>query len=260
MLVGLNIIVCVKSVVLDAPDGIIVRTTDSCALNPFDRPAIEAAIKLREEEGGQITALSMGPEAAGLGLYEALSMGIDQAVLFSDPKLAGSDTLATSTALGSAIKKLGPYDLVIFGARTSDSDTGQVGPQTAVYLGLPLVAGVFDIRPNASSLIVERRMDEFIERYEIALPGIITIHPSAFQPRDSSLMEINEAFTDKMIRKMSLDQLDLSPEQVGNSGSPTRVLAMKKVSRERKCEFIAGPMEEQAEELTQRLKETGLIG
>ena len=257
---GLNIIVCVKSVVLDAPDGIIIRTTDSCALNPFDRPALEAAIKLREEKGGQITALSMGPQAACLGLYEALSMGVDQAVLFSDPKLAGSDTLATSTALGSAIKKLGPYDLVIFGAKTSDSDTGQVGPQTAVYLGLPLVTGVYDIQPDDSSLIVERRIDEFIERYEIALPGIITIHPSAFQPRDSSLMEINEAFTDKMIKKVSLDHLDLSPELFGNSGSPTRILSMKKVRRERKCDFIAGSMEEQAEELTGRLKETGLIG
>jgi len=257
---GLNIIVCVKSVVLDAPDGIIIRTTDSCALNPFDRPAIEAAIRLREEEGGQITALSMGPEAACLGLYEALSMGIDQAVLVSDPKLAGSDTLATSTALGSAIKKLEPYDLVIFGAKTSDSDTGQVGPQTAVYLGLPLVTGVYDIQPNGKSLLVERRIDEFIERYEIALPGVFTINPSAFQPRDSSLMEINEAFTDKWIRKMSLDHLDLSPEQVGNSGSPTRLLAMKKVKRERKCDFIPGSVEEQAEELTRRLKETGLIG
>lgn len=257
---AINIIVCVKSVVLNAPDGIIVRTTDSCALNPFDRPAIEAAIKLREEGGGQITALSMGPEAACLGLYEALSMGVDQAVLFSDPKLAGSDTLATSTALGSVIKKLGPYDLVIFGAKTSDSDTGQVGPQTAVYLGLPLITGAYDIKSNGSSLIVERRIDEFIERYEISLPGVITIHPSAFQPRDSSLMEINDAFTDKLIRKMSLDHLDLSPEQVGNLGSPTRVLAMKKVSRERKCDFIAGSVEEQAEELTGRLKETGLIG
>jgi electron transfer flavoprotein beta subunit len=257
---GLNIIVCVKSVVLDAPDGVVVRTMDSCALNPFDRPAIEAALKLQEEYGGKITALSMGPEAACLGLYEALSMGIDQAVLVSDPKLAGSDTLATSTALGSAIKKLEPYDLVIFGAKTSDSDTGQVGPQTAVYLGLPLVTGVYDIQPNGRSLFVERRIDEFIERYEIALPGVFTIHPLAFQPRDSSLMEINEAFTDKRIRKMSLDHLDLSPEQVGNSGSPTRLLAMKKVKRERKCDFIPGSVEEQAEELTRRLKETGLIG
>jgi electron transfer flavoprotein beta subunit len=258
--VAINIIVCVKSVVLDAPDGIVVRTMDSCALNPFDRPAIEAAIKLRDENGGQITALSMGPEAACLGLYEALSTGIDQAVLVSDSKLAGSDTLATSTALGSAIKKLEPYDLVLFGARTSDSDTGQVGPQTAVYLGLPLITGVRDIYVDDKALTVERKIDEFLERYEISLPGVFTIHPSAFQPRDSSLMEINEAFTDKEIQKLTLNDLDLSPEQVGNSGSPTRVLAMKKVTRKRQCDFISGSLEEQAEELTRRLKETGLIG
>jgi electron transfer flavoprotein beta subunit len=260
MLVAINIIVCVKSVVLDAPDGIVIRTMDSCALNPFDRPALEAALKLREENGGQITALSMGPEAACLGLYEALAMGVDQALLVSDPRLAGSDTLATSTALGSAIKKLEPYDLVLFGAKTSDSDTGQVGPQTAVYLGLPLITGVRDIQSNGKSFMVERKIDEFIERYEIALPGVFTIHPSAFQPRDSSLMEINVAFTDKDIQKMTLSDLDLSPEKVGNLGSPTRLLAMKKVKRERTCDFISGSSEEQAEELTQRLKETGLIG
>lgn len=257
---GLNIIVCVKSVVLEAPDGIVMRTYDSCALNPFDRPAIETALRLREENGGHITALSMGPEAACLGLYEALAMGIDRAVLISDPKLAGSDTLATSTALGSAISKLGPCDLIMFGARTSDSDTGQVGPQTAVFLGLPLVTGVFHIQGNGPSLSVERRMDEFLEKYEITLPGVFTIHPSACRPRDSSLMEIEEAFTNKSIEKMSIDQLELSPGQVGNAGSPTRLLAMKKVKRERKCDFISGSVEEQAEELTRRLRETGLIG
>lgn len=256
----LNIIVCIKSVVLDAPEGIVVRTTDSCALNPFDRPALEAALNLREKTGGRITALSMGPEAACLGLYEALALGVDRAVHISDPGLAGSDTLATSTALGAAIRKLTPCDLILFGARTSDSDTGQVGPQTAVFLDLPLVTGVFDIQGNGPSLSVERRIDEFLENYELTLPGVLTIHPSAFRPRDASLVGIEEAFTGKSIEKMDIDHLDLPPGQVGDAGSPTRLLAMKKVKRDRKCDFISGSVEEQAEELTRRLRETGLIG
>ena len=88
--------------------------------------------------------------------------------ILHDPLLAGSDTLATSTTLGAAIKKLGLFDLVLFGTRTSDSDTGQVGPQTAVQLDLPLITGVCKIEYKDSRLIVERRVDAFIEEYELS--------------------------------------------------------------------------------------------
>src|SRR4030065_2112942 len=84
----------------------------------------------------------MGPDVACLSLYGAMALGVDRAVLISDPALAGSDTLATSTALGAAVMKLRPFDLILFGTRTSDSDTGQVGPQTAVRIGLPIITGV----------------------------------------------------------------------------------------------------------------------
>ena len=150
----LNIIICIKSVVLDAPNGKVVRTPDTCALNPFDRPALEMAIKLREEAGGKVTAISMGPESGSLALYEALAMGVDQAVLISDQALAGSDTLATSTALGAAIRKLAPFDLALFGTRTSDSDTGQVGPQTAVLLDIPLITGASSITLKKKKILV----------------------------------------------------------------------------------------------------------
>ena len=187
----LHIIVCIKSVVMNAPDGRVVRLPETCALNPFDRPALEMGLRLREKTGGKVTALSMGPEAGSLALYEAMAMGVDRAVLISDPSLAGSDTLATSTTLGAAIQKLSPFDLVLFGTRTSDSDTGQVGPQTVVLLDLPLVTGAYAIEFKGSGLIVERRVDEFIEKYEISLPGVLTIHPTAVQHRDVSLMEID---------------------------------------------------------------------
>ena len=191
---GLNTVVCIKSVVLDAPNGKVVRNSDSCALNPFDRPVIETALRLREENGGKVTALSMGPEAGSLALYETMAMGVDRATLVCDPAFAGSDTLATSTTLAAAIQKLGPFDLVLFGTRTSDSDTGQVGPQTAVLLDLPMVTGVVNFEYKDSALMVERKADEFIERYEVSLPGALTIHPSAIQARDASLMGIETAF------------------------------------------------------------------
>ena len=257
---SLNIIVCVKSVVLDAPDGKIVRLPDKCALNPFDRPAIEMAIKLRGERGGKVTALSMGPEAAGIALYEAMAMGVDRAILISDPALAGSDTLATSTALGAAIMKLKPFDLVIFGSRSSDSDTGQVGPQTAVRLNLPLVTGVYHLEHLNKSVVVDRRVDEFAEKYEVPLPGVITIHPSFAREGDIPLSGIEKAFGRGSFERMSIADLGLSDDEVGDKGSPTRVVSMSRIKKKRKCEFITGSTEEQVDELVTRLKEAGHVG
>jgi electron transfer flavoprotein beta subunit len=257
---GLNIIVCIKSVVLDAPEGRVVRLPETCALNPFDRPALEMALQLREVEGGSVTALSMGPEVGGLSLYEAMAMGVDRAVLISDPSLAGSDTLATSTALGAAVMKLKPFDLILFGIRTSDSDTGQVGPQTAVQLDLPIITGVYHLDYIDKTIIVDRRVDEFVERYEVCLPAAITVHPAAVQARDSSLSGIEKAFNTGVFERMSLSDLGLSDYQVGEKGSATRVLSMNRIRRKRRCEFITGSVEEQADELVRRLREGGHIG
>ena len=141
----MHIIVCIKSVVIDAPRGKTVRTADTCALNPFDRPALEVALQLKEKHGGSVTVMSMGPPTAETALREALAAGADRAVLLCDPAMAGSDTLATSTALCAGVSGLAPFDLLLFGTRTSDSDTGQVGPQTAVLLDLPMVTGAVRI-------------------------------------------------------------------------------------------------------------------
>lgn len=256
----LNTIVCIKSVVVNAPEGRVVRTMDNCVLNPFDRPALEMAVRLREENGGSVTAVSMGPEEGAQALYEALSMGVDRAVLLSDRAFAGADTLATSKTLAAAINKLKTFDLVIFGARTSDSDTGQVGPQTAERLDLPIVTGVCEISCQGSKIVVQRRIDEFMEEYEMSLPGVIAIHPRAVQPRDPALIMIENAFKKGIFEKMGLTDLELAEEEVGEKGSPTRVVSMGKIKRKRKCEFITGSVEEQAVELVRRLKDAGHVG
>lgn len=257
---GLNIIVCVKSVIVGAPVGRVVRSSDSCELNPFDRPALEMALRMRETYKGKVTAISMGPEASAFSLYEAMALGVDRSILISDPALAGSDTLATSTALAAAIKKLSPFDLVLFGIRTADSDTGQVGPQTAVLLDLPLVTWAHSIEYSDSGLCVERRADGFLEKFEISFPSVLTVHPGSVQPRDVGLFGIELAFENCEVENWNLKDLDLSPAQVGERGSPTRVLSLKRVDKERKCEFLEGGAEEQAEELIKRLVESGLIG
>lgn len=256
---GIKIIVCIKSVIANATNGRVVRSSDSCELNLFDRPALEVALRIREEFNGTVTALSMGPEPCAFSLHEAMAMGVDQGVLLCDPALAGSDTLATSNALAAAIKKLAPFDLVLFGTRTSDSDTGQIGPQTAVLLDLPLVTGVHSIEPKDAYLLVERKADGFTECFEVSLPAALTIHPSAVQPRDVGLLGIELAFKEKDVKNWSLVDLGLSSNCVGESGSATSLLALSRVQSVRKCEFLSGSDEEQVYKLISRLLELGLI-
>jgi electron transfer flavoprotein beta subunit len=256
----LHIIVCIKSVVVDAPRGKIVRTADKCALNPFDRPALEVALQLKEKLGGSVTVLSMGPTTAETPLREAMAMGADRAVLLCDPALANSDTLATSTALCAGVRYLAPYDLLLFGTRTSDSDTGQVGPQTAVLSGLPLVTGAVKIDGAPGPLTVDRKVDGFLETYEVDLPAALTIHPTAAVPRDPALGGIARAFDEMPVETITISQLGLDPSLVGEAGSPTRVLSMKPIKKNRTCRWIEGTPAAQADALVRQLVDAGLIG
>lgn len=256
----MKIIICIKSVVTSAPGGRVIRTADNCILNPYDRPAIEMALKLREENGGTLTAVTMGPETGSIALYEALAMGVDKAVLVTDRAFAGSDTLATSKTLAAAIEKLKPIDLVIFGARSSDSDTGQVGPQTAVHLNIPILTGVRSIDYIDSHIRVERIIDEFEEEYEMVLPGAVAIDPKAVDARDTALSMVEKAFRKDGFERLNLSDLELSTDGLGEKGSPTKMVSMSKIRKKHKCEFIEGSPEEQADELVNRIKAGGYIG
>lgn len=254
-----HFVVCIKAVVVSAPKGRIVRTADNVSLNPFDLPAIEAALQLRERVGGSVTALSMGPPAGRIVLGEALAMGVDRAVLICDPCLAGADTLATSTTLAAAVHKLAPFELVLFGARSSDSDTGQVGPQTAVALDLPLVTGVQSIEPRGAGLRVERTLDDWIETFEVEFPAALAVRPEAARPRDIALGGLARAFDRQAVERLTAADLGLPPEQAGEAGSPTRVLAMQPIAHERRCRFLKGTAVEIADRLMDHLMEEGLV-
>jgi len=256
----MQIIACIKSVIMVPPTEDMVRSEGLCELNPYDRTVLETALRLRDAHGGRVIALSMGPDAARFGLQEALAMGVDQGILVCDPALAGSDTLATSTALAAAIRRLAPFDLVLFGTRTADSDTGQVGPQTAVLLGVPVVCQVHTITHQAGEIRVERTADGFVEIFEISLPAALTVQSGAVESRDIRLSGIEEAFVEDRLALWRLRDLDLSPERVGSPGSATRVISMTRAQQGRMCEFLEGEAEEKAEALITRLSEKGMIG
>jgi electron transfer flavoprotein beta subunit len=200
---ALKIIVCIKSVIINAPTGKSNRSVENCVLNPFDRPALELALNLREANGGNVTVLSMGPDASESALLEAMAMGANKAVLLNDSALAGSDTLATSKAICATLAKLGTFDLLLFGTRTADSDTGQVGPQTAVGLNLPLVTCARSVDVQKDHLIVTRRLDGMLEEFEVTLPAALTIHPKAIKARDIGLGGIESAYQKSKIKQMS---------------------------------------------------------
>ena len=256
---GLHFVVCIKSVILEPPEGDIVRSEELLQLNPYDRPAVEAALRLREVRGGTVTTLSMGPEAGNAALAETLAMGADRGILLCDRAFKGSDTLATSTILAAGIRRLAPFDLILFGTRTADSDTGQVGPQTAVSLDIPMVTGVHSMEFMGADLQVERRMDEFIGKYLVTLPAALSVSLRSFVPGDIGLEAIEAAFEKKALETWNIRDLGLSPEMTGDAGSPTRVISMTKVKKDRTCELLQGAPAEQVNALVARLKESGML-
>src|SRR5512135_1505950 len=142
----MNIIVMIKQVPdtsevkINRETNTLIREGVPSIINPFDMYAIEEALRLREQHGGKVTAVTMGPPQAAEALKEAVSLGVDDVVLLSDRAFAGADTWATSYAISMGIRKIGQYDLIIAGKQAIDGDTAQVGPETAEMLGLPFIA------------------------------------------------------------------------------------------------------------------------
>lgn len=256
---SLHILVCIKSVVRSAPSGIARRTLENSELNPFDRPALEAALQLKTDATVTVTALSMGPGTSAAILAEAQAMGVDRAVLINDRALAESDTLVTSRVLAAAIRKLDPVDLVLFGVRTSDSDTGQVGPQTATLLKIPFISGVQHIDPGADTWTIQRRMDDWKEHWQVKPPAALTIDPRAFMPRPIALIGISTVYDHPSIETWTLADLGLAPETVGLHGSPTRVAKLHKIKRARTCKMLAGEPRDQVAALMERLSGSGVM-
>ncbi len=254
---SVHIIVCIKSVVKAAPEGVAKRTPDNSELNPFDRPALEAALEIREHHGGSVTVLTMGPQVSMEVLAEAQAMGADRAVLVSDRALAESDTLVTSKVLATAINRIGTFDLLLFGTRTADSDTGQVGPQTAALLDIAFVSNVKAIAARQEGWEVERTMDAWEENWQVASPMAATIDPRAFTPRPVGLVGISTVYEEPTIEQWSLTDLALRDEEVGLMGSPTRVAALEQIKRNRKCDMLEGDPQEQVAELMARLTKMG---
>ena len=233
-------------------------------LNPHDRFALDFALECKAAGGGKIVVMTMGPPQAEEALREALAFGADQAILLSDPAFAGADTLATACTLAAAIRKIKNYRLILCGAKTMDSDTGQVGPQIAEFLDLPMAAYVdaLTCKPEASgTLRVERTLDGFREKLLLELPALITIAGRRKKDKSPlSLRSVEEAFSDPSITHWTLKDLDLSPGRVGEKGSATEAKEYAYLKRSRSGEIFQGKPSEAADKIIAALIEHNSLG
>ena len=161
----MKIVVCIKQVPdtaevkLDPKTNTLIRDGVPSIINHDDKAGLETAMRLRDQVGGTVTVVCMGPPQADVALREALAMGCDEAVLVSGREFGGSDTYATATILGAALKKIG-YDLVITGRQAIDGDTAQVGPQIAEQLGIPQVSYAEQVELQGDHAIVKRQFED----------------------------------------------------------------------------------------------------
>ncbi|NLT12851.1 MAG: electron transfer flavoprotein subunit beta/FixA family protein [Clostridiales bacterium] len=263
----MKIVVCVKQVPdtneveVNPETHTLIRTGIPVIINPDDKCGIEAALTLRERiEGSTVTALSMGPAQAEMALREALSMGCDEAILISDRRFSGSDTLATSTILAAALKKIG-FDLIIAGRQAIDGDTAQVGPQIAEHLGVPQVCCVEEITPEEGSLVVMRQFEDRYHRIRVKLPCLLTAIRDLAQPRYMTVKGITDA-ADKEIAVMDYDALAdlLDPAAIGLKGSPTKVVrSYAKESKAQGTVLKGLTPDEAVEAIMARLREIHMV-
>ena len=210
------------------PDGTLDRASMQTITNPDDMNAVEEALKLKEEIGGdcKVVAFSMGPMPAEGMLRELMAMGVDETVLISAREFGGSDTFATSQIIAAAIKKygLGRDDIVMAGRQAIDGDTAQVGPQIAEKLGIPQITYAGEVTKKGNTLLVKRILEDGFMMIEEQTPCMITCIKELNTPRYMSVQGIFEAYS-KPLTVMNYETLkdDLDPSTIGLIGSPTNI-------------------------------------
>lgn len=249
-----------NNVTIDKKTGTLNREGIPSIINPEDRHAIEAAISIKEKHGGTITVMTMGPPQAMDALREALAMGADEAVLLSDRKFAGADTLATAYTLSRGVIRLGGFDIIVGGRQAIDGDTAQVGPQLAGFLDIPQITYVCDVEvdPAGRRLIATRETDDELQKVAADFPVLLTVIKELNAPRYPSISGIMEAFeSDVMV--LTAHDIAVDPEQIGLQGSPTQVHRTFTPAPRGEGVKLSGSFKEVSSQATHMLKEKGLL-
>jgi len=263
----IDITVCIKQVpdpeyfdkiTLDPSTGTIRRRGIPVITNPTDRHAVEEALRIRDEFGGSVTVLTMGPPQARKSIDEALAMGADRGAILCDQAFAGADTLSTAYILSGGINLLGRYDLILCGNETVDGSTGQVPAQIAEFLNLPHTthARKLDMIDDRRA-VIERVIEGGHLRIEIELPAVVAVLKEINTYRLPTVMGIMEAAQKEVLELgcPACESLGMNSCDMGLEGSPTRVAEVFESPQRRRVEMIAGEPQAIAKQLVRRLRQ-----
>ena len=254
-------IVCIKQVPstnevrLDPETNTIIRDGRQSVTNPFDTYAIEQAVQIKEELGGEVIGLSMGIPATERLLRDAASRGVDRALLLSDRSFAGADTLATSYTLSLGVRDIGDFDLILCGKMAVDGDTAQIGPELAETLGIPHVTNVSElIEVSNKKIICRKTTDTGHQVLEVELPALLTVVKDINMPRLPSIPGIEFGLTAPFEMK-SAEDLNADFSRIGLSGSPTQVVKTYVPKSTREAVLIEGEVKEKATRIIDLMSE-----
>ena len=261
----MRVIVCIKQVFdptelkVDPTTRRLVTEGVSRKISDFDKNAIEEAIRMKEKHKADTTVITSGPPDAMRALREALAMGIDNAYLLSDPAFEGSDTLATSRILASAIKKLGDFDLILCAEASMDGYSAQVGPRVAEWLGIPQLTYVREIVSlDGGKVVVERDLEEGYEKVEAKIPALLTVTKEINEPRFATLPKIMAA-SKKEIKTWGASDLGLSKDEVGTTGSAVQIVKAEAPAIGRRNIIFEGEVQEVVDKLLKSLSKEGVL-
>lgn len=232
----MKMFVCIKQVPdpnttvskLDPNTKRLVRSGVSLVLDPGDESTISAAIKLRDTIGNsELTAVSMGPTSAQEGMRRALAMGADRAILITDPALAGSDALTTARVLAAVLKKEGA-ELILCSTESTDGYTGMVPGGIAEFLGYPQLTFAREVKVEGQKAVIKRVTPTGYKTVESTLPAVVTIASGSFEAIYPTMKGIMGA-KKKPFSQLTIKDLELAAEQVGEAGARERVLSIGKV-------------------------------
>jgi len=227
------------------PDGRLQRVGADLEMNAYCRRAVAKAVELARTSGGTCTVLTMGPPSADDVLREAIAWGADRGVHLCDPAFAGSDTLATARALAGALRRCGPFDLVLVGRNSIDGDTGQVGPEVAELSDLAFAPGVRQLELSGDQLVLRLEHDDGTEQVALRLPALLSVAERLCEPCKVP-PEGRRAVASERIERLSAD--DLGPGPWGLEASPTRVGEVRTYVHSRERRRLDGPLGDQVAE------------
>ena len=259
----MKIVVCVKQVpdtkggVKFNPDGTLDRAAMLTIMNPDDKAGLEAALRLKDQYGAEVTVLTMGLPKADEVLREAMAMGADKGILVTDRVLGGADTWATSTTIAGALRNL-DYDLIITGRQAIDGDTAQVGP-IAEHLGLPVISYAQDIKVEGDSVIVERQFEDGYHVLKAKMPCLVTALSELNEPRYMTPGGIFDAFDKEVTVWGRADLKDVDDSNLGLKGSPTKIAKASDKVRKGAGEKVALDTDEAVSYLIGKFKEKHII-